>query len=327
MEQHQVPQQISSYQFRLVGDMTIKQFFQVAAGALVGLIIYALPLPPVIKWPIIIFSALSGIALAFFPVAERPLSAWIFAFFRSVYAPTVYHWQKPAKPAVYFKDEPISQPPQAAPVQEENLATQSSQSQGLEEKEKSFLSRIAHLFTFPNQPIRVPKEVPPSTPLPSQEELAIPQKKFVTLEKTPPRPKVVVEEPITPSPAPIQTTPVSETLISRNQDVVQSATFSPEASPPNPPTQANIITGQVLDPVGKIIEKAIIEIKDSQGRPVRALKTNALGHFLIVTPLANGRYEIITEKEGFTFDNLYFEAEGSIIPPIRIISKETVSTT
>ncbi|KKR52786.1 MAG: hypothetical protein UT88_C0021G0001, partial [Candidatus Woesebacteria bacterium GW2011_GWD2_40_19] len=38
MEQHPIPQNISSYQFRLVGDMTLKQFFQLAGGFLVGLI-------------------------------------------------------------------------------------------------------------------------------------------------------------------------------------------------------------------------------------------------------------------------------------------------
>jgi len=37
--EHPIPQQISAYQFRLVGDMTIKQFFQVAAGALIALLI------------------------------------------------------------------------------------------------------------------------------------------------------------------------------------------------------------------------------------------------------------------------------------------------
>ena len=56
-QQHPIPQQISSYQFRLVGDMTLKQFFQLAGGALVSLLFYASPLHPLIKWPFIIFFA------------------------------------------------------------------------------------------------------------------------------------------------------------------------------------------------------------------------------------------------------------------------------
>ncbi|MFA6462708.1 MAG: hypothetical protein WCT51_01505 [Candidatus Shapirobacteria bacterium] len=32
MEQHAIPQQISSYEFKLVGDMTLKQFLKAAVG-------------------------------------------------------------------------------------------------------------------------------------------------------------------------------------------------------------------------------------------------------------------------------------------------------
>ena len=32
MEQHAIPQQISNYEFKLVGDMTLKQFLKAAAG-------------------------------------------------------------------------------------------------------------------------------------------------------------------------------------------------------------------------------------------------------------------------------------------------------
>src|SRR4030042_1225030 len=73
MEQHPIPQNISSYQFRLVGDMTLKQFFQLAGGIVVGLIFYSSPLLPIIKWPFTIGSALLGVLLAFVPLEERPL--------------------------------------------------------------------------------------------------------------------------------------------------------------------------------------------------------------------------------------------------------------
>lgn len=94
MEQHPIPQNISSYQFRLVGDMTLKQFFQLAGGVLVGLIFYSLPLLAIIRWPLAILSVIIGIGLAFFPLEERPLEKWIFAFFKSIYSPTIFYWQK-----------------------------------------------------------------------------------------------------------------------------------------------------------------------------------------------------------------------------------------
>jgi len=83
----------------------------------------------------------------------------------------------------------------------------------------------------------------------------------------------------------------------------------------------NIIVGYVHTPNKKIIDGAIIEIRDPQGIPVRALKTNQLGQFQTATPLSNGSYEIELEKEGYTFDIIKVNFEGKTIPPIEIISK------
>jgi hypothetical protein len=77
----------------------------------------------------------------------------------------------------------------------------------------------------------------------------------------------------------------------------------------------------VFDNQGKIVEGAILEIRNSQGIPVRALKTNRLGQFTIATPLENDTYEVETEKEGYQFDIIKIEAKGEIIPPIEIRAK------
>src|SRR3990172_7435259 len=111
MEQHPIPQNISSYQFRLVGDMTLKQFFQLSGGIVVGLIFYSSPLLPIIKWPFAIVSGILGVALAFLPLEERPLEKWIFAFFRAIYSPTLYYWRRSAALERFFQDEaPSAQP-------------------------------------------------------------------------------------------------------------------------------------------------------------------------------------------------------------------------
>ena len=39
MAQHPIPQQISSYEFKLVGEMTLKQFLKAAAGVIIALLI------------------------------------------------------------------------------------------------------------------------------------------------------------------------------------------------------------------------------------------------------------------------------------------------
>jgi hypothetical protein len=87
------------------------------------------------------------------------------------------------------------------------------------------------------------------------------------------------------------------------------------------PRSPNLLVGMVLDPQGRIIEGAILEIRDSKGVPVRALKTNKLGQFRIVTALANDTYEIETEKRGYTFDIIKVTAKGEPVPPIEIRAK------
>ena len=319
-QQHPIPQQISSYQFRLVGDMTLKQFFQVAGGALISLLIYASTLPGYIKWPAIIFFSLSGVALAFLPFEERPLQQWIFSFFKSVYSPTIYLWKKSEKPPVFFKEEaPVPEEKVVAPHGEaamekylESLPGRGTEvSSKLEEAEKSFFTRLSYLFK------PTPKTVEKLSPEPSAKKEVQAPPSF--------KPKMIVEEkpirPVVPPQPQKVTTPVVPTLATRDQITGRAAQFSPDAAPPIPPDKPNTVTGQAMDAAGKIVEGAILEIKDVSGRPVRAVKTNKVGHFAIVTSLQNGRYEIITEKEGLDFDSVTFEATGVIIRPIAIKAK------
>jgi len=331
-QQHAIPQQISSYQFRLVGDMTLKQFFQVAGGALISLLIYASSLPGYIKWPAIIFFSLSGVALAFLPFEERPLQQWIFSFFKSVYSPTIYLWRKSEKSPVFFKEEaPVPEEKVVAPHGEaamqkylESLPGRGAEvSSKLEEAEKSFFAKLAYLFK------PTPKTVEESSPEPSARkavrEPEIPKTAPTPIAPPSFKPKMIVEERtvkqvVQPQPQKV-IFPVVPIPVARDQITGRAAQFSPDAAPPIPPEKPNTVTGQVMDAAGKIVESAILEIRDFAARPVRAVKTNKVGHFAIVTPLQNGRYEIITEKEGLDFDSVTFEATGVIIPPIAIKSK------
>jgi hypothetical protein len=325
MEQHAIPQQISSYQFRLVGDMTLKQFFQLAGGVLFSLLFYASPLHPLIKWPFILFFTLLGVALAFLPFEERPLDKWIIAFFRSIYSPTIFKWQKAKVPYAFFQQETAPQVPATTTKPEAAFApfpTGTGIFSKLEEAEKSFLSSVGQLFSGPSIPSPISATTQPA-PTTEKKIFEVPRTGPVAVTPQGLSPKIVTEEkPVAPPPPPEgKLSSVSPTVEVRTTAGGQAAQFSIEAAPPNPPTQPNTIVGQIFDTQGKIIEGAILEIRDAAGRPVRALKSNMLGHFIIVTPLSEGRYEIVIEKEGFTFDPITFEAKGEIIPPIAISAK------
>lgn len=94
MEQHPVPQNVTTFQFRLIGDMTIKQFGYLAGGVILAYISFKLPLPFFFTWPLTIIFGIGGFGFAFVPVEERPMDVWVLSFIRSVYSPTQYLWQK-----------------------------------------------------------------------------------------------------------------------------------------------------------------------------------------------------------------------------------------
>lgn len=360
MEQHAIPQQISSYQFRLVGDMTLKQFFQLAGGFLVALIFYSSPLIGIIKWPFVIVSALLGVGLAFLPLEERPLEKWIFAFFRAIYAPTQYYWQHSKVAPVFFQAEPASSatsdvaPPQEKALQEylSNTSQKTGVMAKLDGAEQGFLATLSGIFTgavnqVPTgvpaatqpapQPVQQPT-APPLTPLIKSEPEVMPKapvvEKTIQIPQTPAIrvvsnvPHLVVEErkqdPIAPEQQ-ITTHQVAPVVAGEEIVSTKQAMFSIDAAPPSPPTIPNVIVGQVVDESRKIIEGAIMEIRDSAGRPIRALRSNRAGHFITVTPLEIGKYDVVTEKDGFDFQPISFEATGNLIPPILVQGKRNTN--
>ena len=318
VQQHPVPQHISSYEFRLVGDMTLKQFGYLAGGVMLGLLFYSLPLAKIIKWPLILFCGFLGFAFAFIPIEERPLSTWLLAFIKAVFSPTLFIWQKKPKRLEFF--EPIVRQPttlKASPPDTQQfrqyLTTlpQAQVKSSLDQKEEEFLKQIANFFpssqikgkTINLQPIvfsngNVPLEKP--VPLP-QSNIPIP-----TFKKRVSKPPI--EAFIYPP-------------VKKPRKPAIEAKTSKELPIPIPPPAPNIISGMVFDKNGEIVEGAILEIRNMKGIPVRALKTNKLGQFIIATPLENGQYEMEIEKEGLNFDIIKFEAKGEIIPPFEIRAK------
>ncbi len=106
MREHPVPQDITGYQFHIIGDMTIKQFAEVFAGCIVGLIIYATNLPGIIKWPFIAIAIGLGALAAFVPIEEQPIDHWIVVFIRTLYKPTKFYWRREAHIPDAFRFQP-----------------------------------------------------------------------------------------------------------------------------------------------------------------------------------------------------------------------------
>ena len=104
MESHPLPQNVTTFQFKLVGDMTLKQFLYLATGVIIAyiLFVFARDKYPFLTWPFIVISASLGAAFAFLPIQARPLDMWVGAFLKAIYTPTKRVWLKDKKT---YKDE------------------------------------------------------------------------------------------------------------------------------------------------------------------------------------------------------------------------------
>ncbi len=101
---HAVPQNIMDVEFKLIGDLTLRQFIYlfVFGGAAY---LTAVTVVGLFKWPGVIFFAFLGIGLAFVPVQERGLDEWIVNFVKSVYSPTQRIWRRePTVPSAFMYD-------------------------------------------------------------------------------------------------------------------------------------------------------------------------------------------------------------------------------
>lgn len=335
METHPVPQNITSYEFHLVGDMTLKQFLQLAGGIVIAFIIFRTPLVGFIKYPLAFISAVTGALMAFIPINGRPFSNWFFAFLKAIYSPTEFVWKPGPPPAVIAAPAPSVTPPQA-PVKETPAAPDAAVSVTQKASNPQFVPSFSSLITSklshvaPASPTQTtsavvtqapPKPVPPSQPAkPVSTPPATAPVKEVPVQSVS-SPGVTAPPPPAPSrPAPAQT--VAAAPPAPISGSIQKAPLANITSLISAPTVPNVLTGIVIDSAGQPLNGITVEIIDtSTGIPSRALRTNRLGQFQIAIPLTPGFYNVIAEKDNLTFDPVSVQVKGDIVAPIVISAK------
>jgi len=424
MEQHPVPQNVTTFQFRLIGDMTIKQFGYLAGGAIIGYICYKLPLPFFFTWPMATLFALGGVGFAFVPIEERPMDVWVLSFIKNIYSPTQFVWSQekkeaaPVQPAQtqiqspapslaatpssravpdvlrgVFNASPKPTTPQPMPTitHVSPLPRTSGPTKVLSSTvHKNPWAWIMELFAFPVTPKTQPAPIapqaqyktpnitgtsfdlssPPQVRESSKEQkekeevLKQTQEKEVELEskvstlkqeladKTMTEARVlelqkqlteilaekeIMEKELTTlrrqtsSPLPTAVVPAaaSPTHVATPQAPKQPTVkiITPEgavkAGLPRLTTFPNVVTGITKDSDNNFLPGVLVTVKDRDGMPLRALKTNRLGQFAASTPLANGIYfvEIEDPRSRYIFDRVQITLNGSIVPALEIIAK------
>jgi hypothetical protein len=97
MDQHPIPKNIMDVEFKLFGNLTVRQFIYVAGAFVFAAFIYMLQLPSFITLPIIVVIGLFGIAFAFFEVNGQPFAKWFSNFMFVLITPQRKVWRKNPK--------------------------------------------------------------------------------------------------------------------------------------------------------------------------------------------------------------------------------------
>lgn len=349
MREHAIPQAVTSYEFHLIGNMTLKQFLELASGFFFAFLVYSTNLPGIIKWPIVIVLVALGAMIAFVPFEGRPLDQWVFALVRAIYKPTEFYWRKSETIPDYFtytagthkqyKEELDLTPIKQKRIQEYITTLPSTiPIDPIDAGEMSRMNSVMSLFNevgvaqVSAQPMLAKPDVnennthslqPMDQVMDSVQnrEYAMTNSDTVIPQNTP----IEVEQTIEPEIVdPMQgqaeevnvfSSSTAELEVPQQTQVAQTSSDLPF---PQKPTQPNIVVGMVFDAFGNIVENAIVEISDQQGMPVRAVRTNAIGQFSISTPLADGQYVVTIEKDGLSFQALSLELAKSMVDPLAI---------
>ncbi|MFH1186638.1 MAG: PrgI family protein [Candidatus Levyibacteriota bacterium] len=403
MENHPIPQDITGFQFKLIGNMTVRQFAYLAAGIIIAWIFYILPLYILIKLPFSLIFGLSGVAFAFLPIEGRPMDLMINNFVKALFNPTQFIYAKTGGHFYSPTHVPVphiaAQKQTASSLSGDNLKKfldnlPKRPQNKLDEKEMVFFQSLTNIsnptasptasiiptYTAPHifsaAPVRAsdlkklePEKEKKPEPIDSQEE----ENQNILLGKA----SVLEQELQKAKQEEMKKTQGSADYNAAHQKVLELETLLnetvaqkqglenkilslqkkldmqgkkvyspslavPEKEPtknirsipkgmgksigiPNAPEYPNLVTGIIKDPRSNPLPNILVEIKDYEGNPVRAFKTNALGQFASATPLVNGTYTIEFEDPNGQnkFDIIQFSVKGEIILPVEVISVDT----
>ena len=323
MENHPIPQDVTGFQFKLIGEMTVKQFAYVAGGVVLAWIVFSLPLLFFIKLIIALILLFIGFSLAFVPIEGRPMDVMLSHFTRALFVPSRYVYRKigalfippaqaPSSPLPPPPSPPSPPPPptplplsatavasdaNTTPLDRPSVQSPTSSLSDLQEQLENALSEKQRLEK-------------------ALEEIKNNLSDGETLSPADQTPQAL-PPPVIPHPPPPPPLPKT-TVVELSSNAVAS-----DAIPP--PTTVylgdpNIITGTIKDAKGNVLPNILVEVEDKDGNPVRAFRTNPLGQFASATPLLNGVYAVALEdpRKIHRFSPFEITIQGQVLPPFII---------
>lgn len=323
MRQHAIPQNILDIEFKLFSKFTIREFVYIAAGVGIGSIFLFLfsggRIPGIIAIPIFLMFAGLGLFFGLASINEQKADVYVMNFFKAITNPTQRVWKnkdfdekfEEIKPTTHNSgvtqgtmnrnavvNDPVADIAVANPVK----AVTAEFETAIEQEEQNRLNEIASSLSLapksavvPTQTVAPVMSTTPMVPLP------IP---------TPTQPAPLVQQPTNPQPVP--QAKMKLTIGKHNASFLKTAI-------PNLNIVANNINLLLTDRAGNPIFKALVFFKDNTGKLMQVVVSNQNGTVITDKIYPNGNYFINIEKEGFSFPDIEFIIDGSIIEPVKII--------
>ncbi len=397
MKEHAIPQDITGYKFHIVGNMTLKQFAEIALGFVVAFFIYKTNLIAPVKWTLAILSASFGAALAFLPIEERPLDHWFITFFTILYKPTKFYWKKQSKVPEAFlytssqatknQINEVDLSPQRRERITEYLQSVKTTTNTDEFEETTRLRSTQLLSIFDDRTLQV--DFTKAEKLLKKPKLKVAVRSLVEVEDHHNITTEIDQAPVEIKQTPtfqdyqpvIDSTPIKKHEFSQkniistdqvaaqieipevaniqvedvykneqqkigtntheiNQQSIEEMAFADVTAStkdtistssvvqnkdlpfPIKPTKPNKLVGMILSQDSDLINQATVSLKDEQGTPVTAVKSNALGQFFVTSQLPNGTYTIEITKEDLSFNPVQLTLSGKVVDPLEIRSNE-----
>lgn len=297
MEQHPIPRQITTFEFKLIGFMTLHQFLYLLAFLPPAFIIYKLFPIPVVNFLLGLAVFGIGVAFAFIPIQDRPLDEWVKNLWKRINAPTQYTYEKHNPPFylinnLYFVTDPhkvlahIESKEKLAAY----LAATQQQTQ-VDHRKKAMQS----LLRKPSAQLNAQRAAAPTTPAAAP----APQVAHQAVSAVQPSAQVQPMQ----QPRPQSTVPPPAT--------VQAAKHP-------------VIIGTVKNNKKIAVPGILIYVKDMHGTPIRLLKTNPHGMFASFNPIPTGDYDIeVKDPNGsYFFDTMKVHIEQGKPANFEVYSKE-----
>lgn len=168
MEQHPIPRNITGFEFKLIGFMTLKQFLYLVIFAPLGYIAYAIFPIPLLNIILGLSVASIGMALAFIPINDRPLDVWIKNLWKRLNSPTQFFYHKHNPPLAVFSNLYYLADPHRvlAHVETSQMLSKYLQSTRQTIKPNPKKQQVQKTITTPVANLRV-KPVRPAAPVPA----------------------------------------------------------------------------------------------------------------------------------------------------------------